>query len=97
MITLIAKYYAKPGKGGDVIETLKKMAPLVKEREPGCKLYHANVAKDNADFILLYEQYENQADVENHRETEHYKEHIAGTCVPMLEKREVEFFEHKIG
>ena len=93
MIVLIAKYTCKPGTGNDVLETLKKMAPLVKQEEPGCKMYHAAQSRDNPDYILLVEHYVDQDAVENHRNTPHYQEHIAGTIGPMLEKKEVEFYD----
>ena len=39
MIVLVARYQVKPGKGGEVLEALSRMARLVKEQELGCTLY----------------------------------------------------------
>jgi quinol monooxygenase YgiN len=66
------------------------MAPLVKEHEPGCLLYHANRARENPDLFILYEQYQDGAALEAHRETPHFKRLIEGTIVPLLDKRERE-------
>jgi len=93
MIVLLAKYYAKPGTVETVIEKLREMGELVKEHEPGCSLYQISRSKENPDFLLLYEQYVDQAAVEAHRATPHFQTYILDTIIPMLEKREVEFFD----
>ncbi len=93
MIVLIAKYQVKSGHGDKVLAALRRMAPLVKADEPGCKLYHACRAQDNPDQFLLYEHYEDEAALLAHRETPHFKEIIEGTIVPLLEQREREFYE----
>ena len=93
MIVLVAKYHVKQGKGDEVEVALKRMAPLVKEQEPGCKLYQANRSTENRDLFLLYEHYADQAALEAHRGTPHFKEIIEGTIVPLLDKRERELYE----
>ena len=47
MIVLTAKYFVKAGNGDEVEAALRRMAPLVKASEPGCKLYHANRSAEN--------------------------------------------------
>jgi quinol monooxygenase YgiN len=93
MIVLVARYYVKAGQGDTVEAALKKMAPLVKAHEPGCRLYQANRSRENADEFLLYEHYVDQAALEAHRETPHFKEIIEGTIVPLLERRERAFYD----
>ncbi len=97
MIVLVAKYTVKPGKGDAVEAALRRMAPLVKAHEPGCALYHANRAGDNADLFLLYEIYTDDAALAAHRETPHFKEIIEGTIVPLLDKRERELYRQVVG
>ena len=92
MIVLVARYHGKPGRGDAIEAALKRVAPLVKEREPGCKLYQASRSQDNPDNFLLYELYEDEAALLAHRDTPHFKEIIEGTIVPMLEKRERELY-----
>jgi autoinducer 2-degrading protein len=41
----------------------------------------------------LYEQYVDMAALEAHRLTDHFKEHIEGTVVPLLISREREVLE----
>jgi autoinducer 2-degrading protein len=93
MIVLVAKYIVKAGHGDEVEAALHQMAPLVKAGEPGCTLYHANRSTDNRDLFLLYEHYTDQAALEAHRTTPHFKTIIEGTIVPLLEKRERELYE----
>jgi quinol monooxygenase YgiN len=88
MIVLTAKYVAKTGKGDEVEGLLRRMGPLVTANEPGCRLYHANRSTDNPDIFLLYEHYADQAALDAHRTTPHFKEIIEGVIVPLLEKRE---------
>ncbi len=90
MVVLIARYYVQTGRGDDVAAALREMAPLVKEHEPGCLLYHANRSRDNADLFILYEQYEDAAALDAHRNTPHFKRLIEGTIVPLLDTRERE-------
>lgn len=97
MIVLVAKYHVKRGKSDEVAAALKKMAPRVKAEEPGCTLYHVNRSADNPDFFLLYEHYADEAALTSHRETTHFKEIIEGTVIPLLDKREREFYELVVG
>ncbi len=93
MIVLTAKYFVKAGRGDEVEAALRRMAPLVKAGEPGCTVYHANRSAENRDLFLLYEHYTDQAALEAHRNTPHFKEIIEGTIVPLLDKRERELYQ----
>ena len=93
MVVLVAKYYVRPGKSTEVETALKTMAASVREQEPGCLLYHVNRSRENVDLFMLYEQYRDMAALEAHRATPHFREIIEGTIVPLLDKREREFYE----
>ena len=97
MIVLTARYYCKPGQGDAVESALRRMAPLVAEHEPGCKLYNACRSQDNPDIFLLYEQYVDEAAFLGHRETPHFKEIIEGVIAPLLERRERELYTLVVG
>ena len=97
MIVLVAKYTVKTGQGDAVEAALRRMAPLVKAGEPGCTLYHANRSTENRDIFLLYEHYTDQAALEAHRATPHFKEIIEGTIVPLLDGRQRELYETVVG
>lgn len=92
MIVLVARYYVKPGQSDAVAAALRTMTPLVQQHEPGCRLYHVCRASDNPDMFLLYEHYTDEAALAAHRETPHFKQIIEETIVPLLERREREFY-----
>jgi (4S)-4-hydroxy-5-phosphonooxypentane-2,3-dione isomerase len=92
VIVLVAKYIVKTGQGDAVEAALRRMAPLVKAGEPGCTLYHANRSTENPDVFLLYEHYTDEAALQAHRETPHFKEIIEGTIVPLLDARQRELY-----
>jgi (4S)-4-hydroxy-5-phosphonooxypentane-2,3-dione isomerase len=93
MLVLIAKYYVKPGNVPNVLAELKKMKPLVQNNEPGCKLYQVSRSTETDHVIVLYEQYDDEAALKYHRETPHFKAIVEETIIPMLVKREREFYE----
>ena len=93
MVVLVAQYYVKPGQGDEVAAALKKMVACVREQEPGCLLYHVNRSRENVNLFLLYEQYRDMAALEAHRTTTHFREIVEGTIVPLLDRREREFYE----
>jgi (4S)-4-hydroxy-5-phosphonooxypentane-2,3-dione isomerase len=97
VIVLVAKYTVKTGQGDAVEAALRRMAPLVAAGEPGCTLYHANRSTENRDVFLLYEHYVDQAALEAHRGTPHFKEIIEGTIVPLLDLRQRELYESVVG
>ena len=43
--------------------------------------------------FLLYEQYHDRSGYEAHMATPEFAEHIRGTVVPLLERRERDFYE----
>ena len=93
MIVLVATYECKPGKGDEVLGHLQRMAPLVAEREPGCKMYQICRGTENPDQFLLYEHYVDQAALDAHRETPHFQEIVMDTITPLLDKRERAFYD----
>ena len=92
MIVLIARYYVKPGELSSVVTALREMEPLVREHEPGCRMYHVSHAQDGSDLLVLYEEYVDEAAFQAHRETPHFKTIIEGRIIPLLERREREVY-----
>ena len=88
MITLAVKYQCNPGKSDDVIAALRRMSALVKQHEPGCHAYQISRSNDDPDALLLYELYTDQAALEFHAQTSHFKEIVQGEVIPMLLSRE---------
>lgn len=75
-----------------VAEALRKMGALVKELEPGCLYYAAQRAHEDANLLLLYEVYQDQAALNAHSQSPYFQELVLGAIVPLLESREREFY-----
>lgn len=91
MIVLVARYYCKPGQGDAVAAALREMAPLARQEE-GCALFLVSRAQEDPDRFLLYEHYHDEAALQAHRDTPHFKRIVEGRILSLLEKREREFF-----
>jgi quinol monooxygenase YgiN len=91
-VVLVARYTVKPGNVDTVLDALRRMQPLVAQHEPGCLVYHVNRSQDDPNLLLLYEEYTDHAALEAHTGTPHFKEIIIGTVIPLLARREREFY-----
>ena len=90
MRVLIARYQAQTGRGDEVEAALREMAHAVRRDEPACLLYRAARSVERPDSFVLYEEYQDQAALEAHRQTPHFKRLIEATVVPLLVSRERE-------
>lgn len=75
MIAITAVMTATPGNGDALVDEMKKIAIEV-DKEEGCHCYLVHQSVDDADTVLIYEQYTDQDAVAAHRE--HLKELGAG-------------------
>lgn len=91
-IVLVAKYQVKPGNVEKVLAELQKMKPLVERDEPGCLFYQVSRSSDDANLLMLYEHYKDEAALAAHRDTPHFKAIIEGTVVPLLDNRARELY-----
>jgi len=48
-------------------------------KEPGCREFNITVLASNPNHVFLYEVYDNEAALEAHRQTEHFKKYAAMT------------------
>ena len=73
MLAVIATIKVKPGMEKEFEEVAKALAAKVNAAEPGCKLYALCRGEAPGTYIFM-ERYVDQAAVEAHRATDHYKE-----------------------
>lgn len=59
-------------------------------QEPGCVSYIAHFIADDSTTVLIYEQYANDAALEAHRGTSHFKDHAIGGLYQRMKERHVE-------
>lgn len=92
MYVVVARFYTQAGKEREVEAVLRQMIPI-SNAEPGCVQYIVNRSVDDPRMFLLYEQYVDEAAFNAHLASADFKQHIQGTVVPMLERREREIYE----
>jgi quinol monooxygenase YgiN len=74
-----------------VDEMLRALA-LASRQESGCMTYVPHRVEGNPDTVVIYEQYRDQAAVDAHRASEHFKKFAVGGLYQMMREREVENF-----
>lgn len=74
-----------------VDEALRGLA-LASRKEPGCVTYVPHRVEGNPDTVVIYEQYADQAAVEAHRATEHFRKYAVAGIYQMMRERSVENF-----
>ncbi len=58
--------------------------------EPGCANYIGHFIDGDASTILIYEQYRDEAAVDHHRGTTHFRDHAIGGLYQWMKERHVE-------
>lgn len=87
-IHVFAKWQVKEGQLNAVLELMKEVAGKSRE-EAGNLFYKIHQSMQDANTLLLYEGYVNEAAVEVHRNSAYFQQLVVGQIVPMLENREV--------
>ncbi len=86
MINVIARYRVRDGSGDQVAAVLARHVAATR-REPGCVQFTAYRARTAPDEFVLYEQYADDASLESHRQTPHFREYVEGQIMPLLAER----------
>jgi quinol monooxygenase YgiN len=92
MIVEVAWYRARPGQVEAVIAAMREVVPLVRA-EPGNLVYSFHQSVEDPHRFLVYEQYVDEAAMEAHLQTPHFKTIVQGRVNPLLEHREWETFQ----
>jgi quinol monooxygenase YgiN len=86
MLTVIAEYQARAGKGAEIAGVLARHTAATRA-EPGCVTFIAYQDHGDPDHFALYEQYVDEAAFETHRQSPHFAAYVEGQIVPLLERR----------
>jgi quinol monooxygenase YgiN len=86
MVTVIARYRAKPGEGDAVAGVLQHHVAATRS-EPGCIQFEASRSVEDPDEFVLFERYEDEAAFESHRASPHFHRYILGDVVNRLAER----------
>lgn len=84
---LAVTWVAKPGNEAQIRDILRELH-TASNREPGCLTYEVHVDPEDARQFFIYEVYHDEAGLEAHQETAHFKELVLEKAIPLLEFRE---------
>ena len=68
-----------PSEMPKFLEAIKENAANA-VKEPGCREFNITVLANNPNHVFLYEVYDNEAALNAHRQTEHFKKYQAATA-----------------
>jgi quinol monooxygenase YgiN len=87
---LIAHWTVRAGEEQRARALLAELAPLVRA-EPGCRLFQPTFDPERPRELTILEIYDDEAAVEAHSQSAHFKRYVLEEGVPLLEKRERTF------
>ena len=87
-VYVFAKWQVKQGNLTTVLSLLEQAAQKSRS-EKGNLFYKLHQSTSDANTILLYEGYTDEAAAEEHRNSDHFQEIVIKSIVPLLENREI--------
>jgi quinol monooxygenase YgiN len=87
-----ATWVAREGEEDRVAEAIRQLA-AGSRTEPGCRFYQPNRDPESPRKFFIYEIYDDPAAVDAHRDSEHFQQFGAGEAIPLLETRQLDFYE----
>ncbi len=89
MVSFIVRLRFAPEDRTDIAETLRALTEASR-KESGCISYIPLTLEDDADSVLIFEQYTNQAALDAHRESDHFQRYAIGGLYQKMRERNVE-------
>jgi quinol monooxygenase YgiN len=89
---VIAKWRARSGCEEEIEGVLRELAPASRA-EPGCRRYLVTRSATEPGRYVLFEEYDDEAAFQAHRESEHFKRLVLKDGARFLESRDVTFYE----
>jgi quinol monooxygenase YgiN len=89
MVSFVVRLTFKPEDIAEITETLGLLT-AESRREPGCVTYIPHQLKEDPNTVLIYEQYRDEAALEAHRESAHFKKYAIGHLYQRMRERSVE-------
>jgi quinol monooxygenase YgiN len=89
MISFTVRMRFSPDDHDDIERILRELTRLSRH-EPGCVSYIPHFIDGDANTVLIYEQYQDEAAVEAHRATHHFAQFAIGGLYQKMLERSVE-------
>ena len=90
MVSFVVRFRFEPQDRVEIAEFLRLLA-AESRREPGCVSYVPHQLQDDPDTVLIYEQYRDEAAMEVHRGSAHFKKYIIEGILQKMRDRNVEY------
>ena len=92
IICVAAEWRTQPEHAETVRGLMVQAAAAVRAQEPGNLLYVGHQDPKDPTHFLFYEQYIDQAALDAHVASSHYKQLVVGQIVPLLTERTVTLY-----
>ena len=92
MLILAVHVTMKAGHEDEGAATFRKLQEESR-REPGCISYVVQRSREYPRHYLIYEQYKEEAALETHRNSPHFKQYAAEGVYRFIEERRAELFD----
>lgn len=89
MVSFIVRMKFAPEDRAEIAEALRTLT-AASRREPGCVSYIPHQLADEPDTVLIYEQYQDDAALAAHRDSEHFKTYAVGVLFQKMRDRSLE-------
>lgn len=73
MVVLAVTWIANEGKEQEFLKTFEALGNASRN-EPGCRMYVVHQDRDDKRRFFVYEQYDDDAALQAHRDTQHFQE-----------------------
>ena len=87
MVVLAVTWMAKIGREAEVTTLFEKLTEQSR-KEPGCAMYQVHRHKTDPRRFFIYEQYKDEAALQAHRDSPHFKQYVIGGLDAITENRD---------
>lgn len=89
MVSFTVRMRFEPKDRDRVVDILKHLT-AESRKEPGCISYTPHFVNDDPNTVLIYEQYQDEAALEAHRSSPHFKQYASGGLYQLMTDRKLE-------
>lgn len=91
MIVLVVKLTVRAGEEQRVAELFRPLQDASR-KEPGCAIYIVQQHVEDPRVFLVYEQYQDDAALDTHRNSPHFKKYATDQIYKVAEAREADIY-----
>ena len=89
MISFTVRMRFNAADHDEIAEILRKLTEASR-KEPGCVSYVPHFVEGDASTVVIYEQYADDAALDHHRNSRHFKEYAVGGLYQKMLDRQLE-------